>query len=187
MHTEFVNSRYYPPMLPDWLTKPEVIFAIVLALLISPLWTSLTRWIWRHLVSWHASRSEFAARKNIEYLQRKFEHPPTLVESLAFIICFLPLPFALAMAALTVYVLPPPPSWFPTLADDPHMGQGVVRTFLVLVCLSSYALFGTLTVHGIQIAFRLRHGATHYADNYRAGIEKRINKLKKKFPQLIDV
>lgn len=111
------------------------------------------------------------------------QHPPTLAESLAFIICFLPLPLMLVFLSLTVYFLPAPPAALPHI-QDPYIAHEVTRTFFILVFFPSYTLFGVLTVHGIKVAFRLRHGAARYADNYKAGIQKRIDKLKKKFPQL---
>ncbi len=168
-------------MFPDWLTKPEMIFAVVLWLT-SPLWG----WFVQRARSWYASRSELSARARMEYLQQKIVRPPTLVESLAFIICFLPIPFTMAMVWPVLYFSPPPPSWLPKVQDPhtAHVGIEIVREVLFLVFFCTYTLFGVLTVHGIYVAFLLRNGAANYADNYKAGIQKRIDKLRKKYPQL---
>jgi hypothetical protein len=165
----------------DWLKKPDVILAIVLYVT-APAWVWFAGW----LKSRYESRSELAARVRMEYLQNKVEHPPTLVESLAFIICFLPLPFAMAMVWPVLYFSPPPPAWLPTVQDPrtAHVGIEIVREVLFLVFFCTYTLFGVLTVHGIYVAFLLRHGAAHYADNYKTGVQKRINKLRKKYPHL---
>jgi hypothetical protein len=165
-------------MFPDWLKKPEMIFAMVLWLT-SPLWG----WFVGRVRSWYAAQSESAAQSSMEYLRRKIEHPPTLVESLAIIICFLPLPITMAMVSLLLYFSPQPPPWFPRI-QDPRVAHEFARTVLMVVFFSAYTLFGALTVHGIQVAFRLRNGAAHYADSYKAGIQKRIDKLKKKYPRL---
>jgi hypothetical protein len=169
-------------MLPSWLTKPEMIFAIVLWFT-SPLWFFFTAWLWQRGRSWNASLSERAAQQSITYLKNQMEHPPTLAESLAFIVCFLPLPFFLVFLALTLYIMPAFPLPLPHI-QDVHLAHEIVRTSLIFLFFPMYTLFGVLSVHGIQVAFRLRHGAAHYADNYRMGIQKRIDKLKKKFPQL---
>jgi hypothetical protein len=47
-------------------------------------------------------------------------------------------------------------------------------------------VFGVLTIYGIKVAFQLRHGEARYQENYRAALQKRINKLKDKFPRLQD-
>jgi hypothetical protein len=59
--------------------------------------------------------------------------------------------------------------------------RGAVGFVISLCC---YTIFGVLTVHGIKTAYHLRHGQVRYHANYRAGIQKRIDKLLKKFPQL---
>jgi hypothetical protein len=125
-------------MFPDWLTKPEVILAIVLYLT-APAWV----WLVGRAISWYAQRSELAAQANLEYLRRKIEHPPTLVESLAFIICLLPIPFTMAMVWPVLYFSPPPPAWFPKVQDPHtvHEGIEVVRTVFFLVFFFTYTLF----------------------------------------------
>jgi len=45
-------------------------------------------------------------------------------------------------------------------------------------------LFGALTAQGLFVVSRLRHGEARYAENYKAGIQGRIDKLKKKFLNL---
>jgi hypothetical protein len=169
-------------MLPSWSTKPETIFQTVLYLT-SPVWFYLTVWLWQRGRSWYAARSELAARASIEYLKRQMENPPTLVESLAYIICFLPLPFLLVFIALLLYFSPAPPSWFPRM-QDVHLAHEIVSAFLNLLFFCMYALFGVLTVHGIKVISRLRHGAARYADHYRLERERRIEKLIVKFPRL---
>jgi hypothetical protein len=158
-----------------------MIFSMVLWFT-SPLWFFLTAWLWQRGRSWHASRSELAARASIECLKHQMEHPPTLVESVAFIVCFLPLPFFLVFLALTLHFAPALP--FVPHMQDVYLAHEIVRTLLILLFLSMYTIFGLLTVHGIKVAFRLRHGAAHYADHYRMEREKRIEKLQRKFPQL---
>jgi hypothetical protein len=169
-------------MLPSWLTKPETIFSMVLWFT-SPLWFYLLARIGQRLWSWHASRSEWAARERIQFLRYQMENPPTLVESLAYIICFLPLPFFLVFLGLTLYLSPPPPSWFPRM-QDVHRVQEIGDSFFAVIFFLCYTLFGMLTVHGISVLFRLRHGAAQYADHYRLERERRIEKLIAKFPRL---
>jgi hypothetical protein len=48
----------------------------------------------------------------------------------------------------------------------------------------TYGLFGNLAIHGIVVAYRLRHGGARYSDNFEAGTQKQIDRLKKKFPKL---
>jgi hypothetical protein len=158
-----------------------MIFAMVLWFT-SPLWFFLTAWLWQRGRSWSAFQSERAAQQRIAYLKYQMEHPPTLVESVAFIICFLPLPFFLVFLALTIHFAPAFP--FVPHMQDVQLAHEITRTLLILLFISMYTIFGLLTVHGIKVAFRLRHGAVHYADHYRMEREKRIEKLKKKFPRL---
>jgi hypothetical protein len=168
-------------MLPDWLKKPEMIAGLVLYLT-APLWG----WFVGRARSWYASRSESGAQQRIEYLRHRLCNPPTLAASIAVIVCFLPLPFAIAMCLVTIYLAPhPPPALIDALSPvHREVRREIAQIFLVPTSFCIYALFGLLTVHGIRVAFWLRDGEEHFADNYKAGIQKRIDKLKKKYPRL---
>jgi hypothetical protein len=166
-------------MLPIWMTKPESIFWIALWLT-SPLWTWLVGWIVRSVMSFHASRTESTARASLVYLRKSLQNPPTLLESLAYIVCALPVPIAVAMVTVTLYFFPSTPPY-----PHPIPAVHVIVSFVIFIFfLCCYLVFGVLTVHGIIVAFRLRHGESRYADNYKAETQKRIDKLTKKFPRL---
>jgi hypothetical protein len=77
-------------MLPDWLTKPNA----WLLMLLSTFLTLLVDGLIHRGRAWYASRSESTAKARLTYLYKMLAEPPTLLESLAWIICFLPLPFA---------------------------------------------------------------------------------------------
>ena len=88
------------------------------------------------------------------------------------------------MTASTVYFArfaprPPPP-----VQIDPHIAHVVIVTVLFAVSFLNYLIFSYVTVYGIKVAYRLRHGEARYADNYKAEIQKRIERLRKKFPNL---
>jgi hypothetical protein len=170
-------------MLPDWLTKPESLFRI-------GLWFTSPIWGWwvgkvliRRVEGWHASRTESAARARLIYLHKALDDPPTLFESLAYIVCFLPLPIVLTSMLVVLYFMPHPPSPFPL---EPHLARAIAGTFISVLALCNYFVFGVLAVHGIQVAYRLRHGVARYGENYRAGTQKRIDRLKEKFPKLAE-
>ncbi len=171
-------------MLPSWLTKPETIFTLALYIT-SPAWFYLFEWVRQRIRAWNASQSERSARAFILYLQEEMEHPPTLVGSLAFIICFLPLPFMLAFLAVVLHFVRyiPPPFPMPHLQDTP-LTREVVAAVLAVIFLPFYILFGLLTVHGIKVAYRLRFGAAHYADHYRMERQRKIDEIRKQFPRL---
>jgi hypothetical protein len=169
-------------MFPDWFTKPEAIFRTVLWLM-GPFFAWLVgKTVLRHVEAWHASRSESAARISLAYLYKALENPPSLLESVAYIVCFLPLPIALTLALLAIYFSPYLP--IPPLHSYPHSAKTISETIVSLFFFLNYLLFGVLAVHGVQVAYRLRHGEARYVDNYRAGVQKRIDRLKKKFPQI---
>jgi len=168
-------------MLPAWTTRPE--FTLFLALT-SPVWYWIVTGIGRRIRSWHASLTEATARRNLDYLQQSLKNPPKLLESLAFIICALPLPFAVAFTALALYFNPFPKN--PTPPFDPQVTHVIARDIIWFMSVFAYAIFAVLTVHGIKVAWRMRWGAEHYADTYKKDIRKRIVKLKRKFPQLTD-
>jgi hypothetical protein len=56
--------------------------------------------------------------------------------------------------------------------------------YLALLFFCNYLPFSLLTVYGIYVMYWLRQGEARYADNYKEGLQKRIDQLKKKFPQL---
>lgn len=169
-------------MLPDWLTKPESLFRTLLWLL-SPLYVWLAGKVVRYAGAWHVSRTESAARVRLASLYKLLQNPPTLLESLAYIVCFLPLPIVVTVALLFAYFAPPPPSLH-LIRIDPRLAQKMGETMFSIFFLLNYMLLGLLAIHGIAVAYRLRHGEARYSDNYKAGIQKRIDRLKKKFPRL---
>ena len=149
--------------------KPEalLLFWIVLYL-IGPLFSWFVgKAILRHVEVWLASRSESAARANLAYLYKALDNPPTLLESVAYIICFLPLPIALTMALASVYAFPIPPPPLPHL--DPRIKQMTGETIASLLFFRNYALFSLPAVRGVQVAHQPRHGEARYADNYKTG------------------
>jgi hypothetical protein len=170
-------------MFPAWLTHPDRPFEIVLFLL-SPLWIWLAGKVVHHVSAWQAARSESTARVMLAYLYKALDSPPTLLESLAYIVCFLPIPIFLLAGGFTLYFAPPSP-WGALLGPD--VAEQVHRTIALVLSSVCYSLFGVLTVHGIKTAYHLRDGQLQYHANYRAGMHKRIDKLLKKFPQLRSV
>lgn len=170
-------------MLPDWFTKPESLYRTML-FLTSPLYVWLMGKAVRHMKAWHASRTESVARVRLASLSRALENPPTLLESVGYIVCFLPLPIVVTLILFVLYFAPQPaqpPHPDPRLA---HLAQEMVGTFFFLLFFLNYLIFGALAFHGIQVAYRLRHGEARYAENYKAGVQKQIDRLKKKFPRL---
>jgi|SRR5579862_5864385 len=173
-------------MLPDWFTKPESLFRTALWLLGPFLTFFIGRVILRRYEAWESALSEKNARTTLVYLYKALDNPPTLLESLAYIVCFLPIPFCIAAMGL-ILLFAPRPHWVPFFQLDPNVRHQIHMTVATVVLLGCYTLFGVLTFHGIQTAYRLRHGQTRYHANYRAGIQKRIDKLLKKFPQLRNI
>jgi hypothetical protein len=170
-------------MLPDWFMKPESIFRTVLWLLGPFLAWFVGKFIVQRVEVWHASRTERTARARLPYLYKSKDNPPTLLSSVAYLVCFLPLPIFLTTLVLTLY-FSPPPSYPPAYTLDPHLAQSIRLNTLAILSFCIYVLFGVLTIYGIKVAYWLRHGEARYAENYRAGIQKKIDRLKKKFPQL---
>jgi hypothetical protein len=171
---------------PDWFTRPESLFRTALWLL-GPFFTwFIGRAVLRRYEAWEAALSESNARAELAYLYKALDSPPTLLESLAYIICFLPIPIFVVAFCFTLY-FSPRPHLAPLFYLDPDVAQQVRRTAGLVLSLFCYTIFGVLTVHGIKTAYHLRHGQLRYHANYRAGIQKRIDKLLKKFPQLRNV
>jgi len=169
-------------MFPDWFMKPESVFRTVLWLLGPFLAWFVGKVIVRRIETWHASRSEFAAKASLVYLYQAMDNPPTLLTSVAHIVCFLPLPIVSTALLFTLYLSPRiQPLYRPI---DPQLAQNILWTFLSLLFFFNYLLFGVLAIYGIKVAYWLRHGEARFAENYRAGVQKRIDRLKKKFPQL---
>jgi hypothetical protein len=168
----------------DWFMKPESLFRTVLWLL-GPFFTWFVgRAILRRYEAWQAALSESKARATLTYLYKALDNPPTLLESLAYIICFLPVPFFVVALCFTLYFLPPRPHWFPTAPLDPDTARLIRGATGLVLSLCLYSVFGVLAAHGIRTAYHLRHGQAQYHANYRAGIQKQIDKLLKKFPKL---
>jgi hypothetical protein len=168
----------------DWFTRPESLFRTVLWLL-GPFFTWFVgRAILRRYEAWEDARSESTARTTLTFLYKALDNPPTLLESLAYIVCFLPLPFFVVALCLTLYFSPPPPHWmiiFPLAPDTAHQAIGVIGLVVSLCC---YSVFGVSMFHGIRTAYYLRHGQARYHANYRAAVQRRIDKLLTKFPRL---
>jgi hypothetical protein len=168
----------------DWFTRPESLFRTALWLL-GPFFTWFVgRAILRRYEAWEDARSELTARATLTYLYKAWDNPPTLLESLAYIVCFLPLPFFVVTLFLSLYFAPRPPQWMVVYPLDPDTAHRVVGVIGFVVSLSCYSVFGILIIHGIRTAYYLRHGQAKYHANYRAALQKRIDKLLKKFPQL---
>jgi hypothetical protein len=182
-HLSRVNITHRMPQDPDWFTRPESLFRTALWLL-GPFFTWLVgRAILRRYDAWEAALSESRARASLTYLYKALDNPPTLLESLAYIVCLLPIPFFIVALFLTLYFAPQP-HWVPFVPLDPDTAYQVRMASGLVLSLFCYTTFGVLTVHGIKTAYDLRHGQVRYHANYRAGIQKRIDKLLKKFPQL---
>src|SRR6267154_4634193 len=139
-------------MLPDWFTKPESLFRTALWLLGPFLTFFIGRVILRRYESWEAARSEASARINLDFLLYALDNPPTLLASVAYIICFLPLPIAIGMVLSAGYLV-----HFrnPFTAIFPRISPEVAGTILSSVFFVNYILFALLTVHGIRVAYRL--------------------------------
>jgi hypothetical protein len=169
-------------MLPDWFTKPESEFRTLL-FLTSPVWGYYVVKGLKRLESWNASITEGAAKSRVAYLRKELDNPPTLIGSLGYIVCFLPLPIALTALIMTLSFWPfPSPRLAP--AVDPAVGAKILHGSLGSVFFINYVIFGTLAVHGVKVAYRLRHGEAQYAANFKAETQKQIDKLKKKFPNI---
>ena len=164
-------------MLPDWLAKPNAWFLLVLSIFL----TLLVDGLMRRGRTLYASRSESTAKARLTYYYKALAEPPTLLESLAWIICFLPLPFALASILLFLRYAPAP-TVKPVI--DTHLSQEIGTVLLSILFFFTYLLFSMLAVHGIRVAYHLRHGQARYHEHYREGMQKQIDKIKKKFPKL---
>ena len=92
-------------MFPDWFWKPESLFRTILWV-ISPLYVWLAGLLIRRLKSWHALQSESAARASLKSLCKALEQPPTLLESIGHMVCFIPIPIFSTAMALTLYLSP---------------------------------------------------------------------------------
>jgi hypothetical protein len=167
----------------DWFTMSESQFRTILWLLGPFFAWFVGRTILRRYEAWEAVQSESNAHATLTYLYKALDNPPTLLESLAYIVCLLPIPFFIVAFFLTLY-FSPRPHWVPFFPLDPDVARQIRGAVGFVISLCCYTIFGVLTVHGIKTAYHLRHGQVRYHANYRAGIQKRIDKLLKKFPQL---
>lgn len=163
----------------DWVTSPY--FAVLLFLL-SPLLTLLVNSGVQKARGWHAARSESTARARLKYYYKRLDEPaPTLLEDLAYIICALPFPLALASIILFLRFAPTASGNFLISVDLAHK---ISSSTLEILFFCTYLLYAVLTIQGVKVAYRLRHGQTKYQENYKAELQKQIDKLKKKFPKL---
>jgi hypothetical protein len=168
-------------MFPEWFTKPDTIFKTVLWLL-SPVYVWAAKRLWKKAQELNAWSSERAARIRLVSLRRAIDSPPTLLESVAYLVCGLPLPIASVMMVGALSFVPVrPPAIYPV---DPQTAQKLDYTLIFLLCFINYIVFGVLTLYGIQVAYRLRHGEALYAENYKKSIQKQIDRLTKQFPSL---
>jgi hypothetical protein len=168
-------------MLPDWFMKPESEFRTLLWVT-SPIWGYYVVKGLKRLDSWHASTTEAAAKSRLVYLRKELDDPPTLIGSLGYIVCFLPLPIALTAIMLTLRFWPfPAPQPAPI---DPAVRAMVIQEIFGIVFFINYVIFAVLAIHGVKVAYRLRHGEAQYAANFKAEMQKQIDKLKKKFPDI---
>ncbi len=135
----------------------------------------------RRFEAWNEAASEAAAARTLPQLHKMLENPPSLLESVAYIVCFLPIPIALTMmvGALLFW-----PGHRQSLLINQELALRLWWIFLYALFLFNYLLFSVLAFRGISVAYRLRHGEARYAENYKAGIQKRIDRLKKKYPRL---
>jgi hypothetical protein len=170
----------------NWFTKPESLFRTALWLLGPFFGWFIGRAILRRYEAWEAARSESKARAQLTILYSALDNPPTLLESLAYIVCFLPIPIWMAALGITLHFAPRPPRWFFPFAPpfSPETARRILEASIFVPSFLLYLVFGVLTAHGVRTLYHLRHGQVWYRVNYKAGIRKRIDKLLKKFPQL---
>jgi hypothetical protein len=166
-------------MLPDWFTKPESIFRTILWLLGPFLTYSVGKFVLTRVEAWHAARTLEIAKINLTYYRRRLENPPSLFEQVALIVCLLPAPIALIFMVL---FLQNPPDWMLVLRSTNR--PQAFQSFRTAVYFFNYVMFGVLGFYGVQAAYRLRHGEARYVEHYSAGVQKKIDKLLKKFPEL---
>jgi hypothetical protein len=170
-------------MFPEWFMKPESIFRTVLWFFGPFFAWFIGKIVIRRVEAWHASRTELTAKATLPYLYRLMDNPPTLLSSVAYLVCFLPLPIFLTSLLFTLYFSPS--GLLPAFHSlDPHLAENIRNGIFSFLFFCNYGLFGVLAVYGIKVAYWLRHGEARFAENYRAGVQKRIDRLKKKFPQL---
>jgi hypothetical protein len=130
-------------MLPDWFMKPEAIFRTVLWL-VGPFFTWLVgRVILRRIEAWHVAQTEANAKVSLVSYYKALDNPPTLLESLAYIICFLPLPIFGAMLVGVLYFLPH--SSQPSVYANPQLALEVRHTALAAWFFINYLVFGVVT------------------------------------------
>jgi hypothetical protein len=171
-------------MFPEWFTQPDTIFKTVLWLL-SPAYVWLTKKLWKKVQEFNALASEQAARVKLASLGKALDSPPTLLESVAYLVCGLPLPIVSTMMVGSLYFLALSHP-LPVYPVDFHMPETINYIFFFVLFFVNYVVFGVLTIYAVQVAYRLRHGEAHYAENYKKGIQKQIDRITMKFPNLGD-
>jgi hypothetical protein len=166
-------------MVREWFTKPDVQIAFWL---LSPVWYWIVDGVKREVQAWNAARSEASARMILVVLCEELENPPSVLASLAPIICLLPLPIAMTACFLVLFFIPFQPT--PLHIVDPNVVHMVVGTVMSVMFFCLYMAYSILAVYGIRVAYRLRDGEHEYAQHYKAGVQKQIDRLKKKYPRL---
>jgi hypothetical protein len=169
-------------MLPDWLIKPEFLFAIALFFLSPFLGGIVTRFIFRPFEAWHAIRSESGAKERLTHLYFQTEHPtpPTVQDIVNRIICSLPMALTVGSIAVAIAV-----AIALIVYSKPH-SESQLRILLVLLGLILGVATGgflILSIEGVK-GVRLLNHQPHAADDYAQDIRNQIKKIKKKFPQL---
>jgi hypothetical protein len=168
-------------MFPTWFTQHDTEFKVALWLL-GPLYVWLVKKLCQKIAGWHALNTERGARISLISLRKALENPPTLLESTAYIICALPFPIASAMLIGTLYFVPVRP---PVIYQvDPYIMEELMSSLLTGLFFVNYVLFGVLTVHGVTVAYRLREGEARYAKHYKEGVQKLIDRLTDRYPNL---
>ena len=127
-HLSRVNIAHSMPQDPDWLTKPESQFRTILWLLGPFFIWFVGRAILRRYEAWEAALSESKARDTLIYLYKALANPPTLLESLAYIVCLLPIPFFIVALFLTLYFAPPASSLGALVSPRPRCGTSNTRS-----------------------------------------------------------
>jgi hypothetical protein len=168
--------------MPDWFTRPEAIFRTILWFLGPFLTWVVGKFIIRRIEAWYAASSLESAKDSLKMYHRRLENPPTLLESVAVIVCFMPIPLALLGVGL---FFSNPPNWIFLNRDpnDAELLQAVSR-LRSIAFFTTYLISGTLTLLGFKTIRRLRRGEESYSKNYQAEMIEKIEKLKQKYPAL---
>jgi len=165
--------------MPDWFTKPEAIFRTVLWFLGPFFAWAVGRLVIKRWETWYAARSLESARSSLKRYRRRIENPPTLLESVAEIVCLLPIP--LAFLSIGLFFLNPP-SWAVLHGDVNTLAAP--QTFRNTSFFLAYVTSGILGLRGYRIVGRLRLGEAFYMKIYMLEMANKIAKLERKYPSL---